>query len=192
MDSPSELFPEVLNLEDQFFTEGYNLGVADGQKSGRIEGRIFGLEKGFSKAIEMGRLNGKASIWEARMKTSGSNNSLDDQSLAPLAENERLRKHILRLAALSDPDDLSVENNEDDVSEFDDRLKDAKAKAVIIDRIVGEGEHSAEDFDGPESSRSSMQRKVPVRVKRGENSAAAGKSTGEMEDFIGRKGLGGS
>jgi hypothetical protein len=190
MDPPTDLFPELLNLEDQFFTEGYNLGVADGQKSGRIEGRVFGLENGFSKAVEMGRLSGKACVWEGRMRPSKSEGSV---GLAPLAANDRLRKHVLRLAALSDPEDLSVENDEEDVSEFDDRLKDAKAKAVIIERIVGEGERNVEEEEGGVvASGASTSRKGPVRVKRSEKVAVAGKSTGEMEDFAGRKGLGGS
>jgi hypothetical protein len=186
--SESELFPETLNLEDQFFTEGFALGVADGQKSGRIEGRIFGLENGFSKAREMGRLHGKSCVWEARLQPASSAES----KLYPLADNSRLRKHILRLAALSDPEDLSVENNEDDVSEFDDRLKDAKAKAVIIERIVGQGEQGVEADEAVASNAASTQRKAPVRVKRAEKVAVAGKATGEMEDFVGRKGLGGS
>lgn len=188
MSTSTDLFPETLNLEDEFFQEGYALGVADGQKSGRIEGRIFGLEKGFSKAIEMGKLNGKACVWESRMTPTKQS---ENGAITPLAENERLRKHVLRLAALSDPEGLSLENGEEDVSEFDDRSKDAKAKAVIIERIVGEGERGTEVEEGAIATPGSTQRKVPVRVRRSEKVAVAGKSTGEMEDFVGRKGLGG-
>lgn len=189
MSSSDDLFPETLNLEDQFFQEGYTLGVADGQKSGRIEGRVFGLEKGFSKAIEMGKLNGKACVWESRITKTAAESG--NGAITPLADYERLRKHILRLATLSDPEGLSLENGEDDVSEFDDRLKDAKAKAVIVERIVGEGEGMTEVEQEGVSTARSTQRKGPVRVRKAEKPGVAGTSTGEMEDFVGRKGLGG-
>ncbi|CZT17377.1 uncharacterized protein RCC_03211 [Ramularia collo-cygni] len=191
MSTSIDLFPEILNLEDQFFQEGYVLGVADGQKSGRIEGRIFGLEKGFSKAIEMGRLNGKACVWEARTNCVSDEGS-EGVMLTPLNGNERLKKHIQRLVTLSDPEGLSLENGEEEVSEFDDRLKDAKAKAVIVERIVGEGEGFGEGEGVAAAASSTQQRKVPVRVRRGEKVGVAGKSTGEMEDFVGMKGLRGS
>lgn len=185
MSTSPDLFPETLNLEDQFFHEGYTLGVADGQKTSRIEGRIFGLEKGFSKAVEMGKLQGKARVWSSRMDVIN-----DDRGrVAPLADNERLRRHIARLVMLSDPEGLSLENGEDEVSEFDDRFKDARAKAGIVERMVGEGEAR----DGVEEGgvASTSLRKAPVRVRRGEKVAVVGKSTGEMEDFVGRKVLGG-
>lgn len=192
MSTSTDLFPETLNLEEQFFQEGYSLGVADGQKSGRIEGRRFGLEKGFEKAVEMGRLNGKAFVWEGRMTAAPTGSVVQ-----PISGNERLKKHIQRLVTLTDPEGMSLENGEEEVSEFDDRLKDAKAKAVIIERILGEGEGAVavgggEEEEGEGASNSKQQqRKVPVRVKRGEKVGVAGKATGEMEDFVGRKGLGG-
>ncbi|KAF2210014.1 hypothetical protein CERZMDRAFT_113485 [Cercospora zeae-maydis SCOH1-5] len=145
MTAPSDLdvFENVLNLEDQYYREGYDLGVADGAKSGRIEGRTFGLEKGVEKFLEMGKLNGKAAVWEARLPSSATQDSASQSSSSTVVPplkggHQRLRKHVERLAALSDPKGLSTKNDEDDVSEFDDRLKDAKAKATLIARIVGE------------------------------------------------------
>lgn len=60
-------FESLLELEDTFYTEGYDLGVADGKRAGLIEGRFFGLEKGFEKYASMGRLYGKAVIWAGRL-----------------------------------------------------------------------------------------------------------------------------
>ncbi|EME38592.1 hypothetical protein DOTSEDRAFT_98316, partial [Dothistroma septosporum NZE10] len=141
-----DLFGDVLNLEDQYYQEGYDLGVADGSRSGRIEGRTFGLEKGFEKFVEMGRLHGKALVWEARLPAAQSDDTRSSDAtsmggLPPLqapSGNARLQKHVERLAALSDPNDLSTENSEDAVSEFDDRLKDAKTKTTLISRMAGE------------------------------------------------------
>lgn len=59
-------FDSLLSLEDQYYSEGYELGVADGSRAGRIEGRVFGLEKGFEKFVAMGKLHGRAVVWNAR------------------------------------------------------------------------------------------------------------------------------
>lgn len=55
-------FDNLLNLEDQYYQEGLELGIADGQKAGRIEGRLFGIEKGFEKFFFTGEMNGRASF----------------------------------------------------------------------------------------------------------------------------------
>ena len=155
-----DLFDDLLNLEDNYYRDGYHLGVEDGSRTGRIEGRTFGLEKGFEKFFEMGRLAGKAEILEARVHTTSPRSAisstsdprrststtteLDDHGEEPhvivrhLPANERMRKHITTLSALTELASLSTENNEDAVSDFDDRLKRAQAKAKVIDNIIGE------------------------------------------------------
>ena len=57
----------LLGLEDQYYHEGYDLGVKDGTKAGLIEGRVFGLEKGFEKYAAMGALHGRSAVWAGRM-----------------------------------------------------------------------------------------------------------------------------
>ena len=158
-------FDEVLNLEDTFYAEGFKLGKADGKKDGLVEGRIFGLEKGFEKFLQMGKLHGRSVVWASRLtessspsngeqsedaydsfmpmeKESSSDSSItipiQDDPMPPLPEKARLEKHIRTLFALSEPESLSMQNNEDDVSEFDDRFKRAVAKAGIIGKLVGE------------------------------------------------------
>jgi hypothetical protein len=60
-------FDTLLNLEQTYYNDGYAAGVADGERAGLIEGRIFGLEKGFEKYMRMGRLHGKAVVWAGRL-----------------------------------------------------------------------------------------------------------------------------
>lgn len=60
-------FDSLLNLEETFYNEGYAAGVVDGERAGLVEGRIFGLEKGFEKYVRMGRLHGKAVVWAGRL-----------------------------------------------------------------------------------------------------------------------------
>ena len=58
-----------------------------------------------------------------------------------LPENPRLEKHIRTLYALVEPSSLSTANNEDSVSDFDDRLKRAEGKVRIIEKLSGEENH---------------------------------------------------
>ncbi|CZT13002.1 hypothetical protein WAI453_005916 [Rhynchosporium graminicola] len=158
----SSTFDEVLGLEEQFYLDGFNQGREDGVKAGRIEGRTFGLEKGFEKYIESGRLYGKSIVWANRMphipklatnpdqeshapesQISGTSSDSSAQALQPsrltiLPDNQRLAKHLRFLHALAESESLSTENSEEAVSDFDDRLKRAQGKAKIIERIVGE------------------------------------------------------
>ncbi|KAL2196089.1 hypothetical protein P885DRAFT_61288 [Corynascus similis CBS 632.67] len=64
----SDPFDALLTLEDQFYTEGYDQGTADGLVAGRTEGRQLGLERGFQKFVEAGRLQGRAIVWANRLK----------------------------------------------------------------------------------------------------------------------------
>ncbi|KAK0107075.1 hypothetical protein ONS95_003784 [Cadophora gregata] len=155
----STTFDEVLGLEDKFYDDGFRQGYDDGVKAGRIEGRTFGLEKGFEKYAESGRLHGKSIIWANRMLHSPENvinadqraqrpqaqistESPDLQAFQPsnlqaLPLNQRLAKNLKVLHALAESESLSTENTEEAVSDFDDRLKRAQGKAKIIERIVG-------------------------------------------------------
>jgi hypothetical protein len=149
----SDPFDDLLGLEDKFYDEGYQLGTTEGAKAGKIEGRVFGLEKGFEKFVEAGRLHGRSVVWAGRLpqgdmpETPASTAEVQGESNAatsaqgttlPALANPRLEKHIRVLYALSEPASLSTDNNEDAVSDYDDRLKRAHAKVKIIERLVGE------------------------------------------------------
>ncbi|KAK2805970.1 hypothetical protein FQN50_005985 [Emmonsiellopsis sp. PD_5] len=62
-----DLLDSLLDLEEGFYKEGYDLGVSDGARAGYSEGSVFAVEKGFEKFQEMGRLYGKAIIWAKRL-----------------------------------------------------------------------------------------------------------------------------
>ena len=180
-----DLFEDLLSLEDQYFKEGYDLGVADGSRAGRIEGRVFGLQKGFEKFVEIGKLHGKAAVWKARLPaTQGEcKGEYAGAKMPTLSSSDRLEKHVHRFQALTDPASLSMENNEDAVSEFDDRLKDAKAKATLIARITQEDE----DLNAAKGAGGSQAARAPKKALRVIKDGEATK-TGEMEDFQGLPG----
>ena len=60
------------------------------------------------------------------------------QALPGLPNNSRLEKHITALLSLVDLESISTENTEEAISDVDDRLKKAKAKVKIIEKIIGE------------------------------------------------------
>ncbi len=139
----------LFGLEDRFYNDGFRLGVKDGKRAGRIEGQIFGIEKGFEKFVVAGRLHGRCAIWRGRMgniereeenKTERKEEQQQPLNLQTpsLPDNPRLAKHIQALQALVDPKSMSYENNEDAISDYEDRLKRAKAKMKVIEKIVGE------------------------------------------------------
>lgn len=186
----SDPLDELFELENTFYKEGYDLGVQDGNRTGRIEGRLFGLEKGFEKFITMGQMHGRSVIWSSRLSSNDTqitNPSIEKQAEAPavialstqkpssddisnstiegveqevssqqnpsittlprIPQTTRLEKHIRSLYALTEPASLSTENNEDSISEFEDRLKRAEGKFKIIERLVGEENDSSEVQD---------------------------------------------
>jgi hypothetical protein len=143
-------FDEVLDLEDQFFREGYKKGHEDGVKAGRTEGRALGLENGFQKFLEAGRLQGRAIVWGSRLHT---NQSSDEVSTSPgeasasgqrrqrlrgLSSSAKLQKNITALYSLVESDTLSTENSDEAVADFDDRLRRAQGKARVVAKAVGE------------------------------------------------------
>ncbi|KAI9801315.1 MAG: hypothetical protein M1833_002885 [Piccolia ochrophora] len=169
-------FSGLLDLEDNFYKEGYDAGHADGRAAGHLEGHQLGLEKGFENHLEIGRIYGRACIWAARMpspsRTAGdasqhsmqmdtANSSSTPVSpaglvagdvgesvptLPPLPDNSRLEKHIRTLLALVDPSTVSTENTEEAGANLEERLRRAKAKVKVIERMTGEsGMHTGQN-----------------------------------------------
>jgi hypothetical protein len=188
-------FEEILDLEETYYQEGYALGVEDGSRTGRIEGRIFGLEKGFEKFAAMGLLHGKASVWGSRipgriarveraqadsnelakpstdMKDALTGVSSSEQAgmgkaeLPQLLPNPRLAKHITTLHALTELPTFSTSNTEDAIADFDDRFKRAGAKAKVIERILGEGDVNAAVETEAEASQATPSSSAKPREK---------------------------
>ncbi|KAK5146212.1 hypothetical protein BJ546DRAFT_839926 [Cryomyces antarcticus] len=197
----SDPLDDVLSLEDKYYSEGHALGVCDGSRAGRIEGRVFGLEKGFEKFVAMGVLGGRSTVWASRIvrRASAADDGKDtaqvgvetinaelsekvpeEPVLPQLAENWRLEKHIRTLYALTEPASLSTQNNEDAVSDFDDRIKRAEGKAKVIEKIIGESNTEAES-EGNQQVGGTKNRR-PVRT-----TGTGTKTESSMEDFGGRR-----
>lgn len=145
----------LLDLEEQFYKEGFDLGAADGAEAGYTEGSVFAVEKGFEKFVEMGRLYGKALVWAQRLAesqpaaatetvTAADTISLDPSLCAnmssPPPHSARLARNLQTLLELVDPASLDMSNTEEAVNDVDERLKGASVKAKLIQRALGESE----------------------------------------------------
>ena len=88
-------FHSLLNLEEEFYNDGYALGVADGSRAGLVEGRAFGLERAFEKFLPMGILHGRSTVWVGRLAThQGPRQGADG------ADTEQLPHHSIELHEL--------------------------------------------------------------------------------------------
>ena len=181
-----DLFDGLLDLEDQYYHEGYDLGVKDGTQAGLLEGRLFGLEKGFEKYVAMGTMHGRSVLWAGMLPQFRPGRSSigdvspvaipDDTQKCPQREdmpapgalpsiqsNARLEKHIRTLYALTEPSSLSTENNEDSVADFDDRLRRANGKIKMVETVLGESNSNKQLKSEP--SRNSQLVQVDGHVK---------------------------
>ncbi|GAM41273.1 nuclear pore complex protein [Talaromyces pinophilus] len=159
----TDILDNILSLEEQFYKEGYDLGVIDGARAGYTEGSVFAVEKSFEKLLQLGRLYGRALVWNQRLISSGVNEEAETtkvgegedsittdmcNAMPPLHQGSRLAKNIQTLLALVDPATLVLQNTEDAVSEIEERLKGASLKVKLIQRALGEtsfGDSSAVD-----------------------------------------------
>ncbi|KAL4868178.1 hypothetical protein BDV12DRAFT_106951 [Aspergillus spectabilis] len=172
----NNLLESLLDLEEDFYKEGYDLGTADGAEAGYTEGSIFAVEKGYEKFVELGRLYGKALVWAQRLadmkqSTQGTltnsdsvsemieeKNSLEPsvcQSMASFPHSSRLAKNLDILLELVDPASLPMQNTEEGVTDVDERLKGAIIKAKLIQRAFGEREDTSDihpDAQGGQAS----------------------------------------
>ena len=158
----------VFTLEDQYYQEGYQLGLTDGSHAGKLEGRATGLETGFEKFKQMGMLAGKTAVWAGRVGVKDVTRNLEAKSESDSeGESEsarRLRKHITTLHALTDTETTSTVNDEDACTAFDDRLKRAMAKARVVGSIMGDDKVLKEEVVDSGKGDSLGRRKNPTKV----------------------------
>lgn len=191
-------FDDLLTLEDTLYTTAHSQGLADGARAGRIEGRIFGLEKGFEKFASLGELHGRGAVWGSRLPApnpasastsspeSPNQPSVTTTTQLPAIQNptSRLQSNISLLYHLTDPPTFSTSNTEADVADFDDRVKRAGAKAKVIERIIGE----SSTFASTNKDATSTERNI--RLSSSAPKKASAKGSDNMEDFMGSRLIG--
>lgn len=135
-----DLFDGALSLEENLYTEGYDRGIADGARAGKLEGRSVGMAKGFEKFVESGRLYGRSVVWANRLPSTATPTGPAPEAgekLPPLPQNPRLARNVESVHALMEPGTLSSENDDEAVQDFDERLRRAQGKVRVVERVVG-------------------------------------------------------
>lgn len=144
----ADIFDSLLNLEEQYYDEGYAQGTTDGHQAGLIEGRIFGLERGFEKFLEIGKLQGRTAVWNSRIADPKYSNT-SSQSLQ--ITNPRAQKTVQQLRLILT--NVPYKNDDDAVDEVEETLKKARVKARMVERMIGEkSEEEERKKDGGEES----------------------------------------
>jgi hypothetical protein len=132
----------LTNCSNSAHASGFTIGVEDGKKVGVIEGRALGLSNGLTKQLQLGRIRGKALIWQARLELSKSqpegSQQQDKLQRIPLAILPRLERHIQYVMALTDSSTMDLKNEEASLDGCEEKLKKAKARATLIERMLGE------------------------------------------------------
>lgn len=176
-------FDDIIHLEDKFYAAGHQAGTTDGARAGRAEGRALGLEKGYDKFVEAGRLYGKAVVWANRLPPQAQHQQQQQQLPALNSSGSgssrgpaRLEKNLVTLHALVEPETLSTENSDEAVNDFDDRVKRAQGKARVVERQVGEEgggggparnqrEEEADDEEGKKNSAKGVEKAAGAGVQ---------------------------
>ena len=153
----SDPFDELFGLEDKYYQEGYDQGFQDGLHQSRLEARVFGIEKGYEKFIEMGRLGAKARLWFIELQQAFVPGQSRAMTLRDAGARSRLKKHLDVLLALVDLSTLSTANTDETVSIFDDRLKRAQAKCKVISRMIEEPGQEGEKVASETPSKAQLQ-----------------------------------
>ena len=139
---------DLMEMEAGFYDEGYKAGVEDGTQAGLIEGKLFGIQKGYEKALELGKLRGRAMVWSSRFSEKSQTvhaSSQDEHDMSSVAaslprfeNSERLKKQVEALQQLVNADRLDASNSDEAVAAFDELMIKVRNKAKVISNITGE------------------------------------------------------
>ena len=173
----------ILDLEHDLYHEGYQAGFGDGSRQGCQEGHTLGVNRAFEKFLVMGRLQGRATVWQTRLDTGGIEGVTVTSprpnvcQLPHITPNARVDRHIKTLHRLTAPVGLSFQNDEVEVAHVDDRMKRALAKSKMIEQHLGEAVFEDDDGTGPDLAHQAAATST-VQV-----AAETGEGEGNIEDL---------
>lgn len=113
----------VLDIEENFYAEGYKDGQEQSAKEQFLEGKVFGLQTGFQRFLVIGYIQGLIEDWK----------KLEDPSIA--SHLRQLEKFV---------DEIPVTNGDKEVEIYEKAVLKARNKVRVVatitktsDRIVG-------------------------------------------------------
>ncbi|CAH7675448.1 hypothetical protein BY996DRAFT_6707378 [Phakopsora pachyrhizi] len=113
-----ESIDSLNHLEEQFYLEGYELGLKEGEAAGRLEGFQIGQAQGFKMFEEIGFYMGQARIWNQTV--------LKNRKTAQ-SKNDRTQVKVDQLVSLLEKFPMSIEAIKDPNMDFNSRLNNIRA-----------------------------------------------------------------
>lgn len=112
---------DILNLEEQYYNEGFIEGQNESTKKQLLEGKEYGYQTGFQRFLIVGYISGLIEFWYKNI------NSYDQKSL---------KNHLDQLQIILDG--IKMTNFDDDVEKYEKSLIKLRNKIRIITNLVKE------------------------------------------------------
>ncbi|CAH6722346.1 protein Lto1p [[Candida] jaroonii] len=112
---------DILNLEEQYYNEGFIEGQNESTKKQLLEGKEYGYQTGFQRFLIVGYISGLIEFWYKNI------NSYDQKSL----KNHLDQSQIIL-------DGIKMTNFDDDVEKYEKSLIKLRNKIRIITNLVKE------------------------------------------------------
>lgn len=109
---------EVLNLEEEYYQKGFLEGQEHSTREQYIEGKEYGYQTGFQRALIVGYIQGLMEYWKENKDL----NNVDG--------------HMTQLREIVEG--IPVTNGESEVAEFEKRINKARNKIRVIATILKE------------------------------------------------------
>lgn len=116
---------KILNLEEDYYRQGYQEGQEFSTKQQYNEGKEYGYQTGFQRFLIIGYIQGLVSYWLTNIK------DYDTER-----ENTSLRNHLAQLNDLIQ--DVPITNGMEEVKEFEKRITKSRNKLRVIASICKE------------------------------------------------------
>lgn len=106
---------DVLNLEEEFYSKGYQEGQEKTASEQFLEGKVYGLQTGFQRFLVVGYIKGLVDEWEK-------------------LPEKAVQLHVKQLRSYVD--DMSVSNDDKAVEQYEKKVLLARNKVRVIANIT--------------------------------------------------------
>lgn len=114
---------DVLNLEDEYYKEGYKEGQEHSTKQQYVEGKEYGYQTGFQRFLVVGYIQGLVEHWQLNLASYGPN-------------TKSLESHLSQLAELVQS--IPTNNGDSEVEVYEKQLSKARNKLRVVAMLAKE------------------------------------------------------
>lgn len=112
---------QLLNLESQYYEDGFSQGQQESTRKQMIEGKEYGYQTGFQRFLVVGYIRGLHNYWLENLSQ---------------YESKSLSNHLLQLEAMLAA--ISTGNGDKEVEIFEKNVVKSRNKVRVISNIVKE------------------------------------------------------